>query len=60
MALKSVAKDKLEVGMAEFLKEATVLHSVEHEHIVMLYGVMLGTDQLTLVGKLICAQYSLT
>jgi serine/threonine protein kinase len=52
VALKCVNKEKLEVGMADFLKEATILHSLEHDHIVLLYGVVLGSAQLTLVTEL--------
>ncbi|ELT92181.1 hypothetical protein CAPTEDRAFT_228268 [Capitella teleta] len=52
VALKCVDKEKLEVGMAEFLKEATALHALEHDHIVLLYGIVLGNSQLTLVTEL--------
>ena len=33
----------------EFLKEATIMHNIEHEHIVRLYGVVLDTNALMLV-----------
>lgn len=33
----------------EFLKEAVIMHSIDNEHIVRLYGVVLDTDALMLV-----------
>jgi len=33
----------------EFLKEAAIMHSIDNEHIVRLYGVVLDTDALMLV-----------
>jgi len=36
----------------EFLKEAAIMHSIEHENIVRLYGVVLATDSLMLVTEL--------
>lgn len=34
----------------EFLKEAAIMHSIDHEHVVRLYGVVLHTDSLMLVS----------
>ena len=34
----------------EFLKEAAIMHSIDHEHIVRLYGVVLDTNALMLVS----------
>lgn len=36
----------------EFLKEAAIMHSIDHENIVRLYGVVLSTDSLMLVSEL--------
>lgn len=33
----------------EFLKEAVIMHSIDNDHIVRLYGVVLDTDALMLV-----------
>jgi len=33
----------------EFLKEAAIMHSIDNEHIVRLYGVVLDTNALMLV-----------
>lgn len=33
----------------EFLKEAAIMHSIDHEHIVRLYGVVLDTKAMMLV-----------
>lgn len=34
----------------EFLKEAAIMHAIDHEHIVRLYGVVLDTNALMLVS----------
>lgn len=34
----------------EFLKEAAIMHTIDHEHIVRLYGVVLDTNSLMLVS----------
>jgi hypothetical protein len=34
----------------EFLKEAIIMHAIDHEHIVRLFGVVLDTNALMLVG----------
>ena len=39
----------MQSGMADFLKEATIMHTLDHEHIVRLYGVVLGIESLMLV-----------
>lgn len=36
----------------EFLKEAAIMHSIDHENIVRLYGVVLSSDSLMLVTEL--------
>ena len=35
----------------EFLKEAAIMHTIDHEHIVRLYGVVLDTNSLMLVSR---------
>jgi len=54
VAVKCLAKDKLKTQMAEFLLEAANMCSVDHAHIVQLYGVVLSSDCLMLVGNCIC------
>ena len=49
MAVKCLAKDKLKTQMADFLLEAANMCSVDHKHIVQLYGVVLSSDSLMLV-----------
>lgn len=39
----------MENNPIEFLKEAAIMHSIDNEHIVRLYGVVLDTDALMLV-----------
>lgn len=34
----------------EFLKEAAIMHTIDHGHIVRLYGVVLDTNSLMLVS----------
>ena len=52
MAVKCLAKDKLKTQMADFLLEAANMCSVDHAHIVQLYGVVLSSDSLMLVTGL--------
>lgn len=37
----------------EFLKEAAIMHTIDHENIVRLYGVVLETNSLMLVSTLL-------
>ena len=50
VAVKCLCKEKMQSGTTDFLKEATIMHSLEDEHIVRLYGVVLGNDSLMLVS----------
>jgi serine/threonine protein kinase len=43
----------MESGMQDFLKEATIMHTLDHDYIVRLYGVVLGTQSLMLVSRFI-------
>jgi len=52
VAVKCLAKDKLKTQMADFLLEAANMCSVDHAHIVQLYGVVLSSDSLMLVTGL--------
>ena len=44
----------------DFLKEASIMHTIDNEHIVRLYGVVLEADALMLVRKMLdtIADYS--
>ncbi|GAB6019108.1 hypothetical protein CHUAL_000729 [Chamberlinius hualienensis] len=52
VAIKRLSKDKMQNNSMDFLKEASIMHSIDHEHIVRLYGVVLETDSLMLVTEL--------
>lgn len=52
MAIKCLSQERMENNPVEFLKEAAIMHSVDHEHIVRLYGVVLDTTALMLVTEL--------
>jgi len=52
VAVKCLANDKLKTEMTKFLLEAANMCSVDHEHIIQLYGVVLGADSLMLVTEL--------
>lgn len=56
MAIKCLSKEKLHTGMADFLKEATIMHAIDHEHIVRLYGVVLHNEALMLVSAAAAAR----
>jgi len=49
VAVKCLAKDKVKTQMADFLSEAANMCSIDHTHIVQLYGVVLSSDSLMLV-----------
>ena len=52
VAVKCLSKDKMQSGMSDFLKEATIMHSMDNEHVVRMYGVVLGTQNLMLVSAI--------
>lgn len=52
VAIKCLSQDRMENNPVEFLKEAAIMHTVDHESIVRLYGVVLDTASLMLVTEL--------
>ncbi|XP_017836990.1 activated Cdc42 kinase-like isoform X2 [Drosophila busckii] len=52
VAIKCLCRERMQSNPMEFLKEAAIMHSIEHENIVRLYGVVLATDSLMLVTEL--------
>ncbi|CAD7077648.1 unnamed protein product [Hermetia illucens] len=52
VAIKCLSRERMQSNPMEFLKEAGIMHSIDHENIVRLYGVVLGTDSLMLVTEL--------
>jgi len=51
VALKCVSRERLENGTQEFLKEAGLMQTIDHEHITRMYGVVLDKElSLMLVG----------
>lgn len=52
VAIKCLSKDQMQNNPMEFLKEAVIMHTIDHEHIVRLYGVVLDTISLMLVTEL--------
>ncbi|CAO1398964.1 unnamed protein product, partial [Diamesa hyperborea] len=52
VAIKCLCRERMQSNPMEFLKEAAIMHSIEHENIVRLYGVVLSTDSLMLVTEL--------
>ncbi|XP_075990467.1 activated Cdc42 kinase-like isoform X3 [Anticarsia gemmatalis] len=52
VAIKCLGQERMTSNSAEFLKEAAVMHSIEHQNIVRLYGVVLHSDSLMLVTEL--------
>ncbi|ODN05514.1 Tyrosine-protein kinase PR2 [Orchesella cincta] len=52
VAIKCLSQERMENNPVEFLKEAAIMHSVDHEHVVRLYGVVLDTAALMLVTEL--------
>uniref|UniRef100_T1ISC4 non-specific protein-tyrosine kinase n=1 Tax=Strigamia maritima TaxID=126957 RepID=T1ISC4_STRMM len=52
VAIKKLSKERMQNNSMEFLKEAAIMHTVDHEHVVRLYGVVLETSALMLVTEL--------
>ena len=52
VAVKSLSQKRIQSGMTDFLKEASIMHSIDHDNIVRLYGVVLGTETYMLVTEL--------
>ncbi|KAK0073275.1 hypothetical protein PV325_009988, partial [Microctonus aethiopoides] len=52
VAIKSLSRERMQNNPIEFLKEAAIMHSIDHENIVRLYGVVLDTNSLMLVTEL--------
>lgn len=52
VAIKCLSRERMQNNPIEFLKEAAIMHSIDHEHIVRLYGVVLDTNALMLVTEL--------
>ncbi|XP_033223846.1 activated Cdc42 kinase-like isoform X2 [Belonocnema kinseyi] len=52
VAIKCLSRERMQNNPIEFLKEAAMMHSIDHEHIVRLYGVVLDTNSLMLVTEL--------
>ncbi|XP_063892324.1 activated Cdc42 kinase-like isoform X2 [Helicoverpa armigera] len=52
VAIKCLGHERMTSNSTEFLKEAAVMHSIEHPNIVRLYGVVLHMDSLMLVTEL--------
>lgn len=53
VAIKCLSKDQMQNNPMEFLKEAVIMHTIDHEHIVRLYGVVLDTVSLMLVSGML-------
>ncbi|XP_055374102.1 activated Cdc42 kinase-like isoform X1 [Condylostylus longicornis] len=52
VAIKCLCRERMQSNPIEFLKEAAIMHAIEHENIVRLYGVVLDTNSLMLVTEL--------
>ncbi|RWS16232.1 Tyrosine-protein kinase PR2-like protein [Dinothrombium tinctorium] len=52
VAIKCLSKQRMQNNSMEFLKEAAIMHSIDHKHIVRLYGVVLETNSLMLITEL--------
>lgn len=52
VAIKCLCRERMQTNPMEFLKEAAIMHSIENENIVRLYGVVLDTEALMLVTEL--------
>lgn len=58
VAIKCLSRERMQSNPIEFLKEAAIMHSIDHEHIVRLYGVVLDTSALMLVSAAMLTEHS--
>lgn len=52
VAIKCLYREQMHTNAMEFLKEAAIMHDIDHKSIVRLYGVVLHPDSLMLVTEL--------
>ncbi|XP_014791375.1 activated Cdc42 kinase-like isoform X1 [Octopus bimaculoides] len=53
VAIKCLSRDRMQNGVAEFLKEANIMQTIDHENIVRMFGVVLDKESsLMLVTEL--------
>ncbi|GAB1605928.1 activated Cdc42 kinase-like isoform X3 [Argonauta hians] len=53
VAIKCLSRDRMQNGVAEFLKEANIMQTIDHENIVRMFGVVLDKENsLMLVTEL--------
>ena len=52
VAIKCLSKDRMRHNPGEFLKEAAIMHSIDHDAIVRMCGVVLETYSVMLVTEL--------
>ena len=51
--MKCLCKEKVRSGTPDFLKEASIMHTIDHMYIVRLYGVVLKPESLWLVSQVL-------
>lgn len=44
MALKCLSKERMENGTQEFLKEAAIMQTIDHDNICAMFGVVIDKD----------------
>lgn len=49
VAVKSLSQEHVRNNPEEFLKEASLMHSIDNEYIVRFYGLVLESDAMMLV-----------
>lgn len=52
VALKCLSKERMENGTQEFLKEAAIMQTIDHDNICAMFGVVIDKDDtLILVSR---------
>jgi len=59
VAIKCLSRDRLENGTQEFLKEAGLMQTIDHENIVRMYGVVLDKENSLMLVTELAAMRSL-
>ena len=51
VAIKCLSRERLENGTQEFLKEAGLMQTIDHDNIVRMYGVVLDKDNALMLVR---------
>lgn len=54
VAIKCLSKERMVSAMADFLKEAGIMQSIDHDHMVRMFGVVLDKENTLMLVSAGC------